>query len=368
MFKAPKLSVKSKLLDKDKWKDLPTFEWEDLSNKDEIAQGAFGSVFTAEWKNKQRVVKKLLGADNVIKNKFLKEARLLKNFDHKNIVKFHGICFTPLAIMLEYIYFDFAPFFDGEVDSPLNNRASSLEEFLRCLHDFDAVDVVPVQTKIVVDITSGLKYLHDHKCFHRDLKTANILVSNQHYSSLKHEDEFALEYSKEPIVCKLTDFGESRGSDIQTQSIANSCTNNLLRGTVAYMAPEVLDFGLSEARSRDLEKIDIWALGMVIYCIMNADVPYPYKYEIENVRKRSKKANSFDIMKEILARHKRPRMSEQYKCQQATKWTHLVKAYKECTSFLPARRPTLNHVLEVVNDCKPYYTIPLSVHQGTVSQ
>lgn len=51
---------------------------------------------------------------------------------------------------------------------------------------------------------------------------------------------------------------------------------------VAYMALEVLDFGWPEARSHDLEQNRyILALGVVILCVMNADIPFPYKYELE---------------------------------------------------------------------------------------
>jgi serine/threonine protein kinase len=97
------------------------------------------------------------------------------------------------------LYFDFGPFVENK-----DLRASSLEDFLTSLDDMDAVDSFPVQDKIVSDVASGLMFLHSCDCYHRDLKTANILVSNQHYCSLK-KDEIAEAFHKEPIVCKLTD-------------------------------------------------------------------------------------------------------------------------------------------------------------------
>ena len=172
--------------------------------------------------------------------------------------------------MLEYIYFDFSPFVDNK-----DLCVSSLEDFLTCLDDMDAVGSFPVQDKIVRDVASGLLYLHSLDCHHRDLKTANILVSNQHYCSLK-DDELAEAFHTEPIVCKLTDFRESRAREAQTAVVKTTCaTNNVGRGTPLYMAPEILiDSRISEARSSDLKRIDIWALGMVIFCVLNPDISW----------------------------------------------------------------------------------------------
>ena len=58
------------------------------------------------------MIKKLIGGDTDDKKKFVNEAKLLNAFDCKNIVRFEGLCKNPLAIMLEYMYFDFAPFSD----------------------------------------------------------------------------------------------------------------------------------------------------------------------------------------------------------------------------------------------------------------
>ena len=59
---------------------------------------------------------------------------------------------------------------------------------------------------------------------HRDLKPPNILVSNQHYCQLSDHVEIETISSKMPIVCKLTDFGESRSQDIHTNTVLSSKT------------------------------------------------------------------------------------------------------------------------------------------------
>jgi serine/threonine protein kinase len=324
MFKIPKIGLQERNLFSKEDQQLPKFSWQDLSDKDEVGHGAFGAVFTANYHNSKVVVKKLLGSDQNERKRFLKEARLLNGFNNKNIVEFKGICSSPMAIMLEYLYFDFAPFVENK-----DLRASSLEDFFTSLDDMDAVDSFSVQDKIVSDVASGLMFLHSCDCYHRDLKTANILVSNQHYCSLK-KDEIAEAFHKEPIICKLTDFGESRASEVQTAVVKSTCaTKNVERGTPSYMAPEiVVDTKMSEARSVDLKRIDIWALGMVIFCVLNPNISFPYKHDLEVARAASKRQfNAVSHIKGLLEQQRKPTGSSKYQHLQETKCSHLVKAY-----------------------------------------
>ena len=80
-----------------------------------------------------------------------------------------------LAIMLEYVFFDFKSF---EVDKKVN----SLFDLLNYLDKMNSVNMPEkeLQAKICLDIVKGLKYLHSKDTAHRGLKTANVLVSNRH--------------------------------------------------------------------------------------------------------------------------------------------------------------------------------------------
>lgn len=267
---------------------LQTFLWKDLTNISEIGKGSFGSVFSASFYNKHTstpenvVVKKLLSSSRKEeKQRFFKEARLLHSLDHENVVCFKMVCIEPPAIMMEFVLFDFKPFCAEE-----EKQVHNLEDFLGFLDETDATEAFSpdLYRKIALDVANGLQYLHASNVYHRDLKTSNVLVSNSHYRNINHNDELTAVFKKVPIVCKLTDFGESRSEHIQTQLLANTRTKNVDRGTPSFVAPEV--HTLKEASAEDLKSIDMWAYGMIIYFCL----------QLINYRKGLNKSKNFKII------------------------------------------------------------------------
>ena len=183
---------------------LPLFDWNVLQDKeDAIGCGSFGLVFVARAKEEKVVIKKLLSDDDQEMRLFLKEAKIFQGIRSEHVIKFKAACIEPCAIMLEYLYFDFAPF--GQV----SEKVSNLDKFLQYIHINKAVNQFAFQERIAREMASGLSHLHDLGIIHRDIKPTNVLVSNQHYCALKDKQDLGHEFQTRPIICNLADFGES---------------------------------------------------------------------------------------------------------------------------------------------------------------
>lgn len=133
--------------------------------------------------------------DGEEKKLFAKEVALLNALEHQNIVKFIAVCHQLLAMMLEYVYFDFSIF--GQ-----DVCVSALSDLLLKIDKQNCEGFHGLVSHTATEIIDGLAYLHSKNTAHRDLKAANILVSNQHYSTLSVDaEEFALAYQSRPIAC-----------------------------------------------------------------------------------------------------------------------------------------------------------------------
>ncbi|KAF1911422.1 kinase-like protein [Ampelomyces quisqualis] len=102
------------------------------------------------------------------------------------------------------------------------------------------------------DITSGLNHLHANGYIHRDLKPSNCLLH-----STGHR-----------IRVLVSDFGE-----VQSANVARNSTG--ATGTISYCAPEVLRKERpGGAFGNFTTKSDIFSLGMIVYFMCFARLPY----------------------------------------------------------------------------------------------
>lgn len=146
------------------------------------------------------------------------EAQLLRSLDHPNIVKYKESFLNPqeLIIVMEYC----------EVgDLSLQMKKMKKEGTI-----FTENEIM----NWLVQMCMGLRYVHEKRILHRDIKTSNIyLTSNNNV--------------------KLGDFGISKLLD-STNDAANTVV-----GTPYYLSPEVC-----EGRAYSY-KSDVWSLGCVLY-------------------------------------------------------------------------------------------------------
>lgn len=101
------------------------------------------------------------------------------------------------------------------------------------------------------DITSGLNHLHVNGYIHRDLKPSNCLL---------HDNGHGLRVL-------VSDFGE-----VQIENMVRKSTG--ATGTISYCSPEVLQREPSGRYGNFTPKSDIFSLGMILYFLCFARLPY----------------------------------------------------------------------------------------------
>jgi len=162
------------------------------------------------------------------------------SLDHPSIVKGLEWAENNREYILIMEYMNDAEYFKEKVDT--NLAAIKNEEKIKSYMN---------------DILESLVYLHGKGIVHGDIKLENLLLHR-------------FQGEKVPIV-KLCDFGLSRFLDPKTKKFLMTVPV----GSVSYMAPEI------KSNTYVDEKIDMWALGIVLYKMCVAYKPTQisgYKY------------------------------------------------------------------------------------------
>ncbi|PRP76028.1 5'-AMP-activated protein kinase catalytic subunit alpha-1 [Planoprotostelium fungivorum] len=208
---------------------------------DTIGEGSFAKVkmgvhlFTG-----QRVALKFISHEkirgSITLNKLRREIEIHSRLKHDNIARLLEVIEMEgnmTCLVVEYIEgTDLLSLVQSQPEGKFNERES---------------------LRVFGQIATAILYLHEHGVVHRDIKLENVMVTKDG-------------------TCKLIDFGLATEWSM-TQALKTPC------GSSVYAAPEIL-----LRREYRGPKTDIWALGVVLYCIACGRIPWPGDCEVQQAR------------------------------------------------------------------------------------
>ncbi|XP_074871261.1 tyrosine-protein kinase ABL1 isoform X2 [Carettochelys insculpta] len=209
----------------DKWE----IERTDITMKHKLGGGQYGEVYEGVWKKYNLTVAvKTLKEDTMEVEEFLKEAAVMKEIKHPNLVQLLGVCTRepPFYIITEFMTY--------------GNLLDYLRECNR--QEVNAVVLLYMATQI----SSAMEYLEKKNFIHRDLAARNCLVGENH-------------------LVKVADFGLSRLMTGDTYTAHAGA-----KFPIKWTAPESLAYNKFSIKS------DVWAFGVLLWEIATYGMsPYP---------------------------------------------------------------------------------------------
>ena len=190
-----------------------------------LGKGAFGNVFEGHWKKGGGMtvavkVTQLRGSESVPH-----EIKVWHSLpQHRNVIALIGVAMD-----------DFNSFIVTEL--AMNGS------LFNYLHTEKHTPPINQSLAWASDVAHGTKHLHDHNIIHRDLKSANVLLTSE-------------------WVAKLCDFGTAR-------ELTHTTTTEQA-GTYRWMPPEIM----RKATARINKKCDLFSYGMILFELFAHKVPY----------------------------------------------------------------------------------------------
>ncbi|GBB90172.1 hypothetical protein RclHR1_17040003 [Rhizophagus clarus] len=230
------------------------FEWipyNQLDYIEKVGKGGFATVYSAIWKNGpleynyhkkiyqrnnyKEVALKCLNNSQNISNEFLNEIEIYSINKRNKIMQIYGISQNPdtknYTMILQYA------------------ECGNFNNWMDYYRNFS----LPAKSFILLEISVGLKEIHQKQLVHRDFHIGNILINSDNYYGSDY-------YNVIPISTYISDMG-------LCGEVNNTDKTNIY-GVMPYVAPEVL-------RKKPYTKAaDIYSFGMIMYFIITGRQPF----------------------------------------------------------------------------------------------
>ncbi|KAL3680094.1 hypothetical protein R1sor_023050 [Riccia sorocarpa] len=253
-----------------------------------FASGAYSRIYRGEYHEKEVAIKVVKQPDDDvqmatrIERQFMQEVSLLSRLHHRNIVEFVGAIKSPpvFIVVTEYLP-------GGSLRSFLH-KSQGTGLSLRQVLDFAS------------DIAEGMNYLHSQGVLHLDLKSHNLVLT-------------------EDLRVKITDFGVAR-----LQSECESMTPDA--GTFRWMAPEMIRHKTFST------KADVYGFGIILWELYTGNIPYEEMSAIQAA---------------FAVAHKRTRPTIPDSCPKPLK-----QLMEECWAEIPEKRPHFWQIVQRLDEFK----------------
>lgn len=278
---------------------------------DFLGGGGYGEVFKAIWMATPVAVKrfgrKCISKKSIID--FIKEIEIVNQMRHPNIIFYMGVTFDE-----ENHYY---------MVTELSSRGS-IFDLLHSNHSGSRGKVLLEDSKIfkiIKEMALAIQYLHTKKILHCDLKSQNILLT-------------------EDWTVKICDFGLAR---YQEKFVRD---NNGKVGTPHWMAPEIL------RGEKYTEAADVYSFGVILWELVTGDIPHRGRsvpqivgsvgYYDEKLKLPPISQNQAD---ETVESGFGTNQSLQFQPSNR----HLRRVIHLCTQHDPEKRPTFAHILQYID-------------------
>ncbi|XP_063307453.1 tyrosine-protein kinase Lyn isoform X2 [Pelobates fuscus] len=267
--------------DKDAW-EIPR---DSIKMVKKLGAGQFGEVWMGFYNNNTKIAVKTLKPGTMSVQAFMQEANLMKTLQHDKLVRLYAVVSKeePIYIITEFM------------------AKGSLLDFLKS--DEGGKVLLPKLIDFSAQIAEGMAYIERKNYIHRDLRAANVLVS-------------------ESLMCKIADFGLARVIEDNEYTAGEGA-----KFPIKWTAPEAINFGCFTIKS------DVWSFGVLLYEIITfGKIPYPGM-------------TNADVMSALQRGYRMPRTES---CPE-----ELHDIQKQCWKEKPEERPTFEYLQSVLDD---FYT------------